>query len=175
MITYKVREFYTTFQEDVEPVSITTTFDSEDVFKSKELAEHFYIKKLKGIQSGSFKGLPFASPDQFELGKNSVASVDFTILINGDEVQEFYLSDNDGESKMDGLRIEAGELIKDSSLLNQMKSYELFGLTSEGVKLLLNGGVELSDSEIEDIELWECRVKMLMHKYMYEDFLPTIL
>lgn len=170
MITYKVREFYTTFQADATPVTITTTFDSEDVFKTKELAEHFYISKYEGLNFGSFSGLPFASPDEFMEGKNSAASIDFSILVNG---EEHCLSGDD--DTMYGLCVEANELLKDPILLTKDESYDLFGVTTEGVKILLNGGKELMSSEIEVLQLWQCREKMLQLRYMGKDFLPTVL
>ena len=89
---YRVWELVTTFGKDEgknEPFSHTEEFKGDDLLKCKEQAEKYYLERLEGLEQGKYF-LPFASPQNFQFGKNAAFSITVALV-------EFYSEDDQYE------------------------------------------------------------------------------
>lgn len=86
---YRVYEFVTTFGADEgkhESFSHVEDFKGYDLLACRNSAYEYYQQRLNGLNNGSYH-LPFASPQEFQLGKHAAASI----------ILSFVEIDSDGE------------------------------------------------------------------------------
>ena len=87
---YRVFENLTTFKADKgknEPFTHTENFKGRDLLECKRKAEKYFYERSNGFQNNSYF-LPFASPNNFEIGKNSVFTLILSFVEHYDEDYE---------------------------------------------------------------------------------------
>jgi len=111
---YVVTEYVTTFQMDDgknEPYSHVTKFEGNNLMDCKYQAEQYYYERLNGLEKGKYF-LPYATPQDFELGKNAAFSItlSFVEYYTDNEYFEHTLIGEDEETTSESKEIETAVL-----------------------------------------------------------------
>ena len=117
---YSEQEFVTTFQMDEgknEPFSHEERFEGKDLLKCKIEATNYYYERLVGMNQNPYF-LPYASPENFELGKNASFSITLYLVeyYSDDEYFEYPLLGEDEETMAESIEIET-EVLKSKGYL----------------------------------------------------------
>lgn len=76
-------------------------FEGRDLKKCRKAAEAYYYEKMTGFENGTAKFfLPYAAPEEFELGKNATHSIELSLIeyYNEDKFYEYPLLGQDEET-----------------------------------------------------------------------------
>jgi hypothetical protein len=113
---FKTRHIYrgyvcvTTFGKDPnqsEPFSYTIDFDNAELIEARREGIKWFEETIQGIQREGKYFLPYASPEEFELGKHAAYSVILSLVeICGKEEYEYDLLGTDIQTMHDTLEIE---------------------------------------------------------------------
>lgn len=109
---HKYRGFVlvTTFGKDpnkTEPFSYSIDFDNPQLDKAREEGIKWYQETIQGLEREGKYFLPFASPDEFELGKHAAYSVSLSLVETyGQEEYEYDLLGTDEDTMNETIEME---------------------------------------------------------------------
>ncbi len=117
---YRVREYVSTMGKDPgknEPIELTQDFGGYDLLQCRAEAIQWYNERGRGIEKRGGYFLPFASPQNFVMGKNALFSIDLYFV-------EYYDDDNYTEYNLLG---------DSESEIEESRELERFALARKGL------------------------------------------
>ena len=106
---YRVTQFATTFSADEgknEPFSHEQEFKGPNLLHCRNNAADFHNDRMEAFLNSKYF-LPYASPENFELGKHAAFSIDLYLVVrDGKEEEDYCLTDRSQDSE-ENLKMEA--------------------------------------------------------------------
>jgi hypothetical protein len=107
---YRGYVFVTTFGKDPkqsEPFSYTIDFDNPSLCEAKKEGIKWYQETMTGIEREGKYFLPYATPDEFVLGKHAAFTVTLSLVeICGNQEDEYTLLGTDLQTMQNTIEIE---------------------------------------------------------------------